>query len=237
MNQSSIDRGFFRSVFYRSYRAEEKKSNWIDVEGKEACERFEKPNPETVDGLRRGDYSKLDDDGLVPPGTRVSGDDIIIGKTAPRQPGDEMDPTQAKFTRKDASTSLRSSEAGYVDQVLLTTDQEGRKFVKVRVRSVRIPQIGDKFASRHGQKGTIGITYRQEDMPFSCEGISPDIIVNPHAIPSRMTIGKLMELIIEIRANARKTKDFATADLVRNKLTEAGVVLEDRADGTLWSRK
>nr|AAY89343.1 RNA polymerase II second largest subunit [Antirrhinum majus] len=219
MNQSSIDRGFFRSLFFRSYRDEEKKMGTLVKED------FGCPNRDNTMGMRHGSYDKLEDDGFAPPGTRVSGDDVIIGKTTPFTPDENQN---IRFTRQDHSSSLRHSESGVVDQVLLTTNADGLRFVKVRIRSVRIPQIGDKFSSRHGQKGTIGMTYTQDDMPWSIEGITPDIIVNPHAIPSRMTIGQLIECIMgKVAAHMGKEGDATpftdvTVDNISKALHKCG---------------
>mmetsp|Transcript_137202 Transcript_137202/g.237569 ORF Transcript_137202/g.237569 Transcript_137202/m.237569 type:complete len:1210 (-) Transcript_137202:129-3758(-) len=186
LGQSSVDRGFMRAVSYRCYAAEE------GGKGKE-IEKFERPQDQRCFAMRRGDYSKLDYDGLAEPGSRVLGDDVLIGKTCPLPPMPDADAMVPKYNKKDASVSMRTAEVGVVDNVMMSVNTAGFKFTKVRVRTLKIPEVGDKFASRHGQKGTLGIMYRQEDMPWTHYGITPDIIMNPHAIPSRMTIGHLVE--------------------------------------------
>lgn len=205
-NQSAIDRGLFRTIFYRTYTDQEKEI--IRTNGK--FEIFsnigaDADSMKKVRGLSQANYHKLDKDGIVEVGLKIEENDIIIGKITPIHGGQGEKNKIQKFLNtedgggpiyKDASTSIRYNETGVVDKVLLSTNHEGYKFAKIRVRSTRIPQIGDKFAGLGGQKGTLGLTLLQEDMPFTQSGIVPDIIMNPHAIPSRMTIGHLIEMMM-----------------------------------------
>lgn len=191
MNQHSIDRGLFRSFYYRSYMEKEESL------GMQQISQFEKPTRDTTIRMRQGTYDKLDDDGFCPPGTRVTEGDILVGKTAmlPLE-AVEFGARTERHEKRDSSLAMKTNETGLIDQVMVTEDDKGERMVKVRIRSTRVPQMGDKFASRHGQKGTVGITYRTEDMPFTAQGIVPDLIINPHAIPSRMTIGHLVECLL-----------------------------------------
>ena len=187
LNQSAVDRGLFRGTFYRTYKDDEKK---IQSSGRE--EKFAKPNPKYTQSMKPGNYDKLNENGFIQKDEYVTSKDIIIGKVLPLK--NKNDNGHQIF--KDCSTNLRTNETGYIDKIYTDRNADGFRFVKVKIRSIRIPSIGDKFSSRCGQKGTVGILYPQEQMPYNQQGISPDIIMNPHAIPSRMTIGQLMECLL-----------------------------------------
>lgn len=139
---------------------------------------------------RNANYSLLDKRGVVKKGMKVKKGDIIVGKIK------IISDKEGKENKRDCSLAVKTGEEGTVDRVYYDKTQEGYILVKVVIRSARIPEVGDKFASRAAQKGTLGMVYRQEDMPFNSEGICPDIIVNPHAIPSRMTVNQLMECVL-----------------------------------------
>lgn len=191
INRGSLDRGLFRSIFYRTYKDEEKKNQSSGEE-----ERFCKPDPAITKQMRHNNYEKLGADGFIPENAYVNSDDILIGKVVPlRLPTGTVLPTGAKQVR-DVSRTMRNNEAGWVDKIFKNRNGEGYSFVKIRMRQDRIPEIGDKFSSRHGQKGTCGLILNPEDMPQTSTGLIPDIIINPHCIPSRMTIAQLLETLL-----------------------------------------
>jgi DNA-directed RNA polymerase subunit B len=187
-NKFSIDMGLGRATFFRVYTAQE------NVYPGGVSDRITVPSPDLRD--HKGDeyYRKLEIDGIVAPEVEVVGGDVLIGRESPpRFMGEERIMKAALMQKRDTSVQLRYGEKGVVDTVFITQTTGRDKLVKVRVRDLRIPEIGDKFASRHGQKGVIGMIFPHYDMPYTEEGITPDVILNPHAIPSRMTVGQLLE--------------------------------------------
>lgn len=182
VNQSALDRGLFTSTYYKAMRDVCSKNHSTGEE-----EIF--ANPTNMTTLKPYSYTKLNDNGFTNKNTHINGNDILVGKVMPKK-------MNGAITYQDNSLSMKSNDDGYVDMNYSGVNSDGYKFCKIRIRKNRKPEIGDKCASCSAQKGTIGMTYKHQDMPFTKDGIVPDIIMNPHAIPSRMTMAQLMECIM-----------------------------------------
>lgn len=182
LNKSAVNRGLFRTLYYTMYKDEEHRNV---TSGKE--EKFMKPNRASTRGYKTSSYHAIQDNGLPQIGSMIQENDVVIGKVT------NLKQDTNGYAYRDSSTTHKNSEPCRVDGVWQDKNSDGYPFVKVRVVSERVPEIGDKFSSRHGQKGTCGILLNEEDMPYTASGLRPDLIMNPHAVPSRMTIAQLME--------------------------------------------
>ncbi len=190
INRAAVDRGLGRSTFFKTYSDEERRYPGGQQD------RFIIPSP-TVDGYEGEQaYSKLGEDGIVEEEMEVNDGDIIIGKTSPPRFLEEQTAFGAGIDRsRDNSTKLKAGESGTVDNVMITETSGATKIVKVVIRSNMIPELGDKVGSRHAQKGVIGAIIPQEDMPFTKDGIVPDLLLSPMGLPNRMTFGHILEML------------------------------------------
>ena len=188
INKGSIDRGMALVTVYHTEKDEDKQK--INGDEEIRC----KPDPAKTKGMKMGNYNKVNSKGVIPENVIVANRDIIISKITPIKENRNDHTKVIKY--EDQSKIYRTNEETYIDKNYIDRNGEGYNFAKVRLRTVRKPVIGDKFSSRHGQKGTVGNIIPECDMPFTKDGVTPDIIINPHAIPSRMTIGQLKETVL-----------------------------------------
>ncbi|MBT3720664.1 DNA-directed RNA polymerase subunit B [archaeon] len=190
LNKASVERGFARSTYYRPVITEELRYSGGLID------EISVPDKDVKGYKTEKDYRLLEGDGIIYPEAVIAEGDVVIGKTSPPRFLSSLDEYNlTTSSRRESSMTIKHGEKGIVDFILLTENNEGNKLVQVRLRDQRIPEMGDKFTSRHGQKGVIGLIIDTEDMPYSASGIVPDIIFNPHGIPSRMTMSHLIELI------------------------------------------
>lgn len=186
INEGALKRGVFRTTYYTTYETHEENSRKGDVTVEKHFANIE--SLPSVVGQKPGyDYSRLDQHGLIRENTPVDDKTVLIGLTS--------NSVERSEVRVDMSKTPKKGQLGYVDKAFITEGEEGERIAKVRIREQRIPTLGDKFASRAGQKGTVGLVIPECDMPFTKDGLRPDMIVNPHAIPTRMTIGHLVECL------------------------------------------
>jgi DNA-directed RNA polymerase II subunit RPB2 len=185
INEGSVARGMYHTTYYNTYEAYEEHGENNNGKYKVISNLRNESGVEIKPGY---DYNELDDTGIIKENTIMTDKKVLIGMVNFNEQNIEQ--------KSDASVYPKKGQLGYVDKTYVTEEVEGRRIVKIRIRERRIPAIGDKFCSRCGQKGTIGKLIPEKDMPFTKDGIRPDIIINPHAIPSRMTIGQLIETIM-----------------------------------------
>lgn len=188
LNKGSIERGLARSSRFRPYSSIE--LNYAGGLKDEICI----PEKDTSGYRTEESYNYLEDDGVVYPEAELVSGDILIGKTSPPKFLSEAR-EMTIHTKKESSTGVRQGETATIDAVFVTQDKEGNKIVQVRTRELRVPELGDKFSCPHGQKGVVGAIIPEEDIPFTTRGIRPDIIFNPHGIPSRMTMAYLLDIL------------------------------------------
>ena len=186
-NKGSVERGLFQATIYHTENDVDKK---IHGDEEIRC----KADKTKTKGIKFANYEKLNSKGVIPENTLVENRDIIIGKIIPIKENKNDHTKVIKY--QDLSRAYRTKEECFVDKNYIHCNGDGYMLCKVKLRTHRHPVIGDKFSSRHGQKGTIGLILPEEDMPYTSNGVKPDIIINPHAIPSRMTIGQLKETLL-----------------------------------------
>ena len=216
LSKSSVDRGLGRTFYYKSYKVEAKQYPMGQQD--KIC------IPNEDDNIRsyRGEhfYRLLEEDGVISVDSKVKNSDILVGVTSPMKNMNVVDDIQ----RKDTSVSTEIN--GIVDAVIMSQSGDGNKLYKIRIRDMRVPEIGDKFASRHGQKGVVGMLVNDEDLPYTAQGITPDVMINPHAFPSRMTVGMLMESVCG-KASVLRGKSVDGTAFIGEKINDVKDVMKE----------